>query len=158
VKVLSVGRDRAVMNVDGAAKTLPLAADPGAGHAVARSSVALKADPRGHFVAHGTVNGRPVTFLVDTGATLTALSRGDAARIGIDYQRGTPGFAMTAGGGVRGWRVSLDSVEIGDVTLRNVDGMVVDNDALSTALLGMSFLGRVDMQQQGSTLILRRTR
>jgi len=158
VKVLRVDRDHAVVNVDGAAKTLPLVADPGAGHAVARSSVALTADGRGQFVARGTVNGYAVTFLVDTGATLTSLSRADAARIGIDYHRGTPAFAMTANGVVRGWRVSLDSVEIGDVMVRDVDAMVVDNDALSTALLGMSFLGRFDMQRQGTTLILRRNR
>ena len=158
VKVLHVDRDRAVVNVDGAAKTLPLVADPGAGHAVARSSVALTADGRGQFVARATVNGRAVTFLVDTGATLTSLSRADAARIGIDYHRGTPAFAMTANGVVRGWRLSLDSVAIGDVMVRDVDAMVVDDDAFSTALLGMSFLGRFDMQQQGATLILRRNR
>ena len=61
-------------------------------------------------------------------------------------------------GVVNGWRVSLDSVRIGDMTVRDVDAMVVDNDTLPVGLLGMSFLGRFDMQRQGATLVLRRRR
>jgi aspartyl protease family protein len=61
-------------------------------------------------------------------------------------------------GVVNGWRVSLDSVRVEEMTVRDVDAIVVDNDTLAVGLLGMSFLGRCDMQRQGSTLVLRRRR
>jgi len=158
IKVLRVDRDRAVLSVNGITKTLSLVADPSAGRVVGRSTVTLVADARGQFFTTGAVNGQSVPFIVDTGATLTALSRADASRIGLDYQRGKPTAAMTANGVVRGWRVSLDSVRVGDVTVRNVEAVVVDNDTLTVGLLGMSFLNRFDMHRQGSTLVLRRNR
>ena len=97
-------------------------------------------------------------FVVETGATLTTLSRADAQRIGLDYRGGKPTRTTTANGVVNGWRMSLDSVRVGDTTVRDVDAMVVDNDTLPVGLLGMSFLGRFDMHRQGSTLVLRRRR
>jgi aspartyl protease family protein len=117
----------------------------------------LSADASGQFYTRGAVNGRAVRFLVDTGATWTTFSRGEAKRIGLDYDRTKPPTArMATGNGVTyGWRVSLNSVRIGDVTVRDVDAIVLDNDALPVGLLGMSFLGRFDMSRQGSTLVLR---
>src|SRR2546427_604632 len=99
-----------------------------------------------------------VRVVVDTGATLTTLSRADAQRIGLDYRGGKPTRTTTANGVVNGWRMSLGSVRVGDTTVRDVDAMIVDNDTLPVGLLGMSFLGRFDMQRQGSTLVLRRRR
>ena len=66
--------------------------------------------------------------------------------------------SMTVNGAVRGWRVTLDSVQIGGATERDVDAIVVDNDYLPVGLLGMSYLNRFDMQRNGSTLVLRRRR
>ena len=157
VKLLRADRAGAVLSVDGITKTLPLvAASPSDGDGGGSTSVTLEADPHGQFFTSGTVNGRSVRFVVDTGATLTTLSRADAQRIGLDYRRGTPIRTGTANGVVNGWRMSLDSIRIGDTTVRDVDAMVVDNDTLPVGLLGMSFLGRFDMQRQGSTLVLRR--
>ena len=85
-------------------------------------------------------------------------TRRDAQRLGVDYRRGTVTKTVTANGAVNGWRVSLASVRVGDATVRDVDAIVVDNDVLPIGLLGMSFLGRFDMQRQGTTLILRRNR
>jgi aspartyl protease family protein len=155
VRVVRVDSRSAVISVDGATRTVSLEAAGSSGQAVGGASVTLTADPRGHFVTSGTVNGRSVSFLVDTGATSVALSRSEAARIGLDYSRGKPSLAMTANGPVRGWEVSLGAVRVGSVTVRDVPGMVIDSN-MSSALLGMSFLGRFDIQQRGSTLILRR--
>ena len=157
VELLSADRNGAVVRVDGITETLALTADRSMEHAAPSASVTLSADARGQFVTSGAVNGRPVRFLVDTGANLTTLTRADATRIGLDYSAGKPATAQTPNGIVHGWRVSLSSVRIGDVTVRDVDAMVIDNDSLPLGLLGMSFLGRFDLHRQGSTLVLRRT-
>jgi aspartyl protease family protein len=156
VKLLRADRAGAVLTVNGTTKTLPLVADVGSLADAVGGAVTLLADARGQFFTSGTVNGRPMRFIIDTGATLTTLSRADARRIGLDYRGGTPTRTSTANGVVNGWRVSLASVCVGDTTVRGVDAMVIDNDSLPVALLGMSFLGRFDMHRQGSTLVLRR--
>ena len=137
--------------------TLPPEAPPSAaGDATGSGTVTLSAEAGGQFFASGAVNGQTVRFVVDTGATLTTLSREDAQRVGLDFRGGAPAKITTANGVVNGWHVSLDSVSVGDTTVRNVDAIVVDNDTLPVALLGMSFLDRFDMDRQGATLVLRR--
>jgi aspartyl protease family protein len=158
ITLLSADRAGVVIAADGVRQALPLVADPSIEHAAETSSVTLSADARGQFLTSGTVNGRPVRFIVDTGATLTTLSRTEATRIGLDYGGGKMTKLQTANGEAQGWRVSLAAVRVGDVTVRDVDAIVVDNETLPVALLGMSFLGRFDMQRQGSTLVLRRSR
>jgi aspartyl protease family protein len=159
VKVLGADRAGAVVRVDGQRKTLPLSAITGSARSAPDAgAVTLAADSRGQFFTNGTVNGRPVRFIIDTGATLTTLSRGDARRIGIDYRRGVPAKTLTANGVAVGWRLTLDTVGVGGMELNDVDAMVLDDDSLPFALLGMSFLRRCDMHRQGSTLVLRRHR
>jgi aspartyl protease family protein len=158
VTLLSADRHGAVVRVNGVTRMLQLVAQRGSGGGGSGESVTLRADASGHFVADGSVNGTAVRFVVDTGATLTALSRGHADQIGIDYQHGTPVQTMTVNGVVRGWRVTLDSVQVGGSTERDVDAIVVDNDYLPIGLLGMSYLNRFDLQRNGSTLVLRRRR
>ena len=159
VKLLRVDGGGAVLSVDGITKRLPVVAVPASvGAANGSSTVTLSADARGHFFTSGAVNGRTVRFVVDTGASLTTLSRADAQRIGLHYRDGRPAKVMTVNGLVNGWRVSLGSVRVGDTTVRDVDAIVVDNDTLPVGLLGMSFLGHFDMQRQDSTLVLRRRR
>lgn len=159
VKLLRADRGGAVLRIDGITKSLPLVAAPAAvAGDLGSDTVTLSATTRGQFFMSGSINGRSMRFVIDTGADLTTLSRAEARRIGLDYRGGMPAKAATVNGVVNGWRVSLDSVRIGDITVRDVDAMVVDNDTLSVGLLGMSFLGRFDMQRQGSTLVLRRRR
>jgi aspartyl protease family protein len=157
VTVVRVDAAGAVVRIDGATRTLALAGVRAGEHAITADagSITLPADTSGHFFAKGEVNGKPLHFIVDTGATLVALSRTDAARAGIDYARGKPALSRTANGVAKGWLVTLQSVRVGSVTVRDVDAMVMDGD-LPSALLGMSFLGRFDMQQHGTTLVLRR--
>jgi len=159
VKLLSADRDRAVLRVDGKTRTLSVVAPaPAAGGAAGGSTVVLTADPSGHFATRAFINGRAAPCLIDTGATLTTLSSSSADRLGLDYAHGVPTRSMTVNGVVDGWRVSLDSVRVGDVAVRDVDAVVVDNDALPIVLLGQNFLRRFDIQQQGPKLVLRRRR
>jgi aspartyl protease family protein len=118
-----------------------------------RQSVTLAADSRGHFITEGAISGNPVRFMVDTGATAVALPAAEAIRLGIDYRKGQRGMGSTAGGMVPTYRVRLDSVRLGGIEISGVDGVVLEH-GLDIALLGMSFLNRVEMQRDGHTMVL----
>ena len=94
-------------------------------------------------------------FLVDTGATSIALPAREAARLGLDYRKGARGVSNTANGPVTVYRVSLDTVRLGGIELHTVEAVVLES-GLDTALLGMTFLNRVEMKREGSTMTLTR--
>lgn len=156
VTVVSVERDRAVIEVEGSRRTLVrgqhFSAAPAADQ---RQSVTLAADPRGHFIAQGAINGGAVRFVVDTGATSIALPARDAARLGLDYRKGQPGLTQTAAGLVAVYRLRLDSVRVGGIELTSVEAVVIEQ-GLDIALLGMSFLNRVEMRNEGQVMTLTR--
>jgi aspartyl protease family protein len=117
-------------------------------------SVTLAADGNGHFMAEGQVNGARVRFLVDTGATLVTIPAAEASRLGIDYRRGQQAVSQTANGRMLVYRVRLDTVTLGGMTLRDIDAVVPDGPGLDVALLGMSFLNRTEMRREGANLTL----
>lgn len=157
VKLLAVEDGAALFEIDGKKERLVLGAHAvSSGGAGGGSSVTLTADSRGQFFTQGSVNGAPVRFVVDTGATYVALGASDAVRAGIDYRnKGQPGQAMTANGVIRSWRVPGNSVRLGDITLHEVDVAVQENN-MPVVLLGMSFLNRVEMRRAGDTMTLKK--
>lgn len=107
-------------------------------------SLVLSRDRNGHFMAEGTVDGRRMSFVVDTGASVIALTRRDAARLGLHpAQRDFTAAVKTANGTVRAAPVELGRVDVGGVTVRDVRALVLPEAALSENLLGMSFLARL---------------
>jgi aspartyl protease family protein len=94
-----------------------------------------------------------VRFLVDTGATSIALPGREAERLGIDYRKGARGMTQTANGPVAVYRVTLDRVSLGGIELRMVEGVVIEQ-GLDIALLGMTFLNRVEMKREGQSMTL----
>ena len=156
VSVIAIEGRQATIEVDGKRRVLEIGQHHRARAAGSdRESVTLSADTRGHFFSDGAVNGTPVRFLVDTGATTVALPASDAVRLGIDYRKGEMGMSSTAGGMVPVYRVRLDTVRLGGIELAGVEGVVLEK-GLDIALLGMSFLNRVDMKRDGQLLILTR--
>lgn len=154
VTVLSVEGSRATVEVDGRRRVLqqgPHYRSSAAGSD--RAQVTLSAGPGGHFVGEGAINGNPIRFLVDTGATAIALPASDARRLGLDYRKGQRGMSSTAGGLVPVYVVSLDTVRLGDIELRSVAAVVFEQ-GLDTPLLGMSFLNRVEMRRDGEIMTL----
>ncbi len=125
-----------------------------AASAPAAESTVLTADLRGHFNTDGQVNGRTVRFVVDTGATLIALPSSEARRLAIDYDKGQRVGMRTANGTTTGYLVRLDTVSVGSVTLHGVDAVVMEGNGLSSPLLGMSFLNRMDMKREGDLMTL----
>jgi aspartyl protease family protein len=156
VTLLSVDRDRATFEIDGARTTVGLGQARIARAEPAAQSVRLTADLQGHFRGDGQINGRTVSFVIDTGATVIALPSSDAARIGLDYQKGQRVMMRTANGVTVGYLVQLDTVSLGNVTLHGVDAVVMEGSGLTFPLLGMSFLNRMDMKREGDVMTLTR--
>ncbi|BAV32829.1 aspartyl protease [Sulfuricaulis limicola] len=120
-----------------------------------RGNVTLYPDRGGHFFVDGLVNGTSVRFMVDTGATVIAMNSVVANRIGIDYRKtGQPGMASTPAGYVQTYNVTLGSVQVGGITLHNVAGSVIEGNHPREALLGMSFLGHLDMKRDNEKMEL----
>ena len=154
VKLIAADSGSARFDVDGKRRTLGMGQSfAGSAAPAARQSVSLTADARGHFAAAGSLNGYPLTFLVDTGATAIAISAADAGRIGVDYKAGQAVGVGTAAGVVPAWRVKFATVKVGSITLHQVDGMVMET-GLNVPLLGMSFLNRMEMKRDGQTMTL----
>lgn len=155
VKLVAADSTSATVEIEGKRLTLEMGQHfESAAQTGSRREVKLPADSHGHFVADGSVNGAHIRFLVDTGATLVSIPAADATRLGIDYRKGRRGISQTANGAVPFWRVILDSVTVGGVTLNNVEGAVHEGPGLDTALLGMSFLNRTEMRREGTYLTL----
>lgn len=155
IKVLSADSSKVVLEVDGKRRELGM----GQGIAIAgggssAQTATLYANNAGHFLGEGYINGSPMKFLVDTGASSIALSGSEARRLGLSYLNGDTGYASTAAGVVKAYRVSLNTVKIGGIIMHQVEAMVLEGDSPPVVLLGMSVLNRVQMERDGMVMTL----
>lgn len=156
VKLLAADSKTATLLIEGKTRQLGMGqAASVAGNAANNSpSVTLYANAQGHFVSECQINGVPLKFLVDTGATTVALNSGDAKFAKIDYKRGEPISVATANGMVTAYRVTIANLKIGSITLSQVEASVVEGGSPPIVLLGMSALNRLDMKRQDIALTL----
>ena len=157
VKLISITGESAVIEMSGKRETLTMGQNArltGGSRPTGGQSVTLIANSQGHFVTIGAINGITVRVLVDTGSTLVSMSSTEAKRLGINYTEGEKALSSTANGVVPSYRVKINEVRLGEVTLNNVDGMVHVGDNLPIVLLGMSFLSRMDMKRDGEKMVL----
>ncbi len=159
--LLSVGRDGATFDIQGRRVALALGsarrqASPAAAanYPIAVNYAVVPINERGDLVADGEVNGMPVRFAVDTGATFITLPAREASRLGLDYVNGQKVTMETANGEVFAYRLKLDTVRVGEVAVHDVDAVIAEGNGLPIALLGMSFLNRVDIRREGTILTL----
>ena len=159
VKLISATSESATFEVDGKRQTLGMGQSISIGGGpVSAQRATLTADSGGHFLTTADVNGIVMKFLVDTGASLVTISSNDAKRAGINYLAGQKATLQTANGTTLAYRVKLDTVRLGDITLNNVDGVVVEGNVMGEhGLLGLSFLNRLTMKREGSTMTLNRS-
>ncbi len=115
--------------------------------------VALERNAAGHYVVSGRIDGYPVTFLIDTGASDVAIPARLAEEIGLE--RGAPVLYQTARGMSTGYLTTIDRLEIGDIVLRDVRASISPDYDGDQVLLGMSVLKRLEFAQQGDRLVLR---
>ena len=130
--------------------TAVVAGDTGGGGG---SRIVLPVGSGGHYTSMGSINGHPVQFLVDTGATVVSMGADEAVRLGLDPNDSTSAVTMTANGAVAVRRLTLARVTVGDVTVYNVEA-VVGPQSMPFVLLGNSFLSHFQMRSDSSTLVL----
>lgn len=156
VKVVSVEQNAAVLEVGGKRNRVRVGESPVSlsGEGSNGGQVVLSADAQGHFLANGAINSASVRFLVDTGASSVSMGPSVATKAGVNYLKGVPILSSTANGTVQAWRVNLETVTLGGMTLRNIEGVVMPQD-MPVVLLGMSVLNRLEMKRDGVSMTLR---
>ncbi|RON30841.1 TIGR02281 family clan AA aspartic protease [Pseudomonas brassicacearum] len=117
--------------------------------------VKLASNTQGHFVASGQINGQPVDFMLDTGATDVSIPAEMAERLKLEKGFGVT--LSTANGRTQGYRTRIDRLQLGDIVLRDVRALVVPGLDGKQVLLGMSALNKLEFTQRGGTMLLRQT-
>ena len=156
VRLVSADTREAVVEIDGRREVLRLGSAVSATYQPSeRREIRILKDRGGYFL-DGLINGQPVRFLVDTGATSVALSERHAARLGLQHRvDGRPVGIGTASGDALGHAIRLSSLAIGGVKLNDVRAVVIEGDSPRHVLLGMNVLSRFDIDQRENLLILR---
>lgn len=156
-KLISADSDQAVLEINGHHQSYSLGTHS---RTISTSSGKTLSEARiwsnrGMFTTKGSINGMPVNFLVDTGASWVAMSAAQAKQLGINYRYvGRKGMANTASGVAETYIVNLKSVKVGSIELNQIEGAVIEGPGPKAVLLGMSFLSKVRMQQEGKLLLL----
>lgn len=158
VLLISADAKGVVLEIDGVRETYELGRHVSASYSKPKVQEArIWRGTHGSYTTVGTINGRTVNMLVDTGASSVAMSEVEARRLAIPYLlKGKVIRVSTASSGnVKGYRVLLDRVQVGDILLRNVSGTVIEGSSPREVLLGMSFLGQLQMENSGNMLLLK---
>ena len=157
VRLIEANSEAAVLEVEGERITARLD-----GRVTRRSRPATRKEvqvfrnERGLYTTVGAINGLTVPFLVDTGASTVAMNSAQARRLGIDFRvDGEPATVVTASGYTEAWKVRLRSVKVGALEVKGVDAVVIDGDQPATTLLGMSYLNRLEIDNDGQFMTLR---
>ena len=156
VKLIEASSKYAVLEVNGERSKYSLGNRVRASYAgVVKKKVQIYRDGNNMFKTIGSINSYPVDFLVDTGASAVALNSALAKRLGLQYKlKGEKTIVSTASGKALAYSISLDKVKIGEIMLRNIDALVIEGSSPEIPLLGMSYLGRLKLNNKDQYLEL----
>ena len=148
----------AIIEIDGKTETYSIGRQIGGTYAKPSvNEVRINSGRNGHFQTRGQINGKNVNFLLDTGATAVSMNENLARSLRIDFAKeGKKIRTNTAAGPRDAYRVMLDEVSVGGITLYNVAGTVLKGSSPEITLLGMSFLGQLQLQQSENLMVLRK--
>jgi len=156
VKLISADSDVAILEVDGVQQEFKLGRHVSTSFKRKVTAEAKIMPVNGMYNTSGFINGQPVNFLVDTGATWIAMNSNQARSLGINFRYiGKRGMVSTANGLAPIYRVMLNKVRVGEIELTNVEAGVLEGNSPREVLLGNSFLNRVEMQRQGQVMLLK---
>ena len=157
VRLVSVNASTAVVEINGKQQSLELGGSPVSVSSGAQreggTQIVIPASSGGHFVTAGSINGKAVEFMVDTGATTIAMSVAEADRIGLKYKDNAKLTGNTANGTVSGYQAMLGVVRVGDVQVYNVEAAILPLP-MPQVLLGNSFLNRFQMKRDNERMTL----
>lgn len=158
VKVISADSHGAVLEVDGKQQQYNIGNSSSFSTSFAKRKTqkeTIYINSAGMYLTYGRINGRSVRFLVDTGASAIAMNTEQAKELGIRYDKvGVPAGVSTASGFENAYRVRLKTVSVGDITQSNVEALVIDGNHPGPILLGMTFLGRLNVEHAGNAMTL----
>ena len=160
VTLVAIENDTAILDVNGQRRKQTLGENIALTTRYAEpqsQEVLVSQNTQGLFSTVGSINGLTVSMLVDTGANIVTLNAQHAKRLGIAYeQTGEPVMVATASGVVKAYRVSLRSVAVGEIELRDVAAVVMMGPHPVEILLGMTFLGNLEIQRNGNVMKIRK--
>ncbi len=116
--------------------------------------ISIAPDRHGQYRVKGSINNNFTNFLIDTGASVVAISSQEAQALGLPYERGEKGVVQTAQGTIDSYMMILDEVSVGGITAFNVQAAIIEGAYPVEILLGMSYLRQVAMQERGGVLTL----
>jgi aspartyl protease family protein len=156
VTLVSADSKSAVIEISGQRQTLYLSRQISAGFKQPETrEIRINKNLNDQYRVNGTINGRRLVFLVDTGANVLAMSSLEAARLGIDYTRdGKKSRVVTASGIVPSWEINIPLVEVGGIEARNIAAQVIEGSHPQDVLLGMSYLRHVDIEEKNGVMVL----
>ncbi len=161
VKLIRSNTSEAVIEVNGKQEVLTLngtailTGELGAVSSLGGGKVEIQVNQQGFFESVGSINGRRINFLVDTGANLVVLSSRQANAIGLQYLDGQRTFAATASGTSPMYAIVIPKISVGPIQLSNIEAGVIEGDFPLKPLLGMTFLSQLDMTRSGNLMTLK---
>ena len=156
VKLISANSRIAVLSINGHQQTVGLSGRISGQYTKAsRHSISIPLTPNGQYLTEGLINGQSAELLVDTGASVVAMSERQANILGIEYAtKGISGYVETASEQVQSYQVMLDQIDVGGLKAYNVQAVVLKGELPSKILLGMSYLRNVELSEKHGMLNL----
>lgn len=155
VTLISANSQRAEVDINGQRQILNL--NRGVGTRFSAPPIAearIASQVNGHYFTPGRINNQNVEFLVDTGATSIAINSNMAAKLGLEYSKDKAVSVQTAQGSTNAYPVILNSATVGNVTVNNIEALVLEGEFPTAILLGNSFLSRVDLKVEQGVMVL----